>query len=115
MQHIRCHRDGVLVLSRCFDCGEISWVHLTFEFILGGAYGCLKIDKEIINKEKRKRIRTAKREWRESVCKNCANVTHTNKLTHPHLSMYGVWVDCMYESGCTRSGKPVLVCKNRRR
>lgn len=115
MQHLQCHRDGVIVLSRCFDCGEISWVHVTFSFILDGKFGCLKIDKEKILKEERKRIKYAKWEWEGSVCINCANITHTNELTHPHLSMYGVWVDCECEGGRKRSAEPTRKCMHFRR
>lgn len=115
VQHLRCHKDDVIIISKCIQCGEMSWVHRSFHFLKLDIKRYELIDEDIIEKEEKMRIVRATEEWNNSLCKTCKRVTHTNEVAYPTLSKYGVWVDCISRkdgSKTNRSGSPKKECEN---
>jgi hypothetical protein len=111
MQDYRCKRDGVILVSRCGDCGNISWVHRSFRGITDDAieHGLINMFK--IETEHQKRVVFAKKEWDNSLCKTCQCVKHTNEKQLNYY-MFGVWVDCVQRYGKhPYSGIPKTKCK----
>ena len=111
LSHMKCHRDGVIVLSRCGECGNISWLHRSFLAITDDSREYGEIDMFIIEAEEQKRFKFAKEEWDNSLCKFCIHKTHTNQYQHNHYK-YGVWVDCVQRyAKHPYSGRPKSECK----
>ena len=112
MQHYKCRKDGIIILSRCIECGEISWVHRNFILCLQDIERFGILDKDKIEEEKKKRMKQACEDWLSSLCRTCKNLDHTNEAQYNYA--YGVWVDCITRKDGNkiyRSGSPKKECE----
>lgn len=104
-----CKMDGIIVLSECPKCHQVSWCHRDLDcYILDIEMGMRQmqgIDKSKLDAEAKRRAEAVHTQWEGSQCQTCRNVWKIEKRR------YYVSIHCgSKKNGWTRWGDPDRKC-----